>query len=100
MIDAILGFVAFFALSRLYKFWSGLKTVGYLPGIRCALGARSNLGALFGTRLDSTLFFNPGSNFIWEMQRHDGFKYNIDIISVVPWLQGDPTVYVSSMELM
>ncbi|KDQ08635.1 hypothetical protein BOTBODRAFT_191643 [Botryobasidium botryosum FD-172 SS1] len=100
MLDALLAAVALFALSRLYKFWSGLKTVGYTPGIRCALGARSNLGALFGTNLDSTLFYNPGSNFVWSVLRAGGFKGDTDIISVVPWLQGDPIVFVSSMEMM
>ncbi|KDQ08486.1 hypothetical protein BOTBODRAFT_118585 [Botryobasidium botryosum FD-172 SS1] len=96
MLNAVLAAVALFALSRLYKLWSGLKTIGYIPGIRCALGARSNLGALFGTRLNSTLFYNPGANFAWEVK----LKGDTDIISVVPWLQGDPVVFVSSMEMM
>ncbi|KDQ08633.1 hypothetical protein BOTBODRAFT_179703 [Botryobasidium botryosum FD-172 SS1] len=100
MLGAVLALAALFALSRLYKLWSGLKAVDYTPGIRCATGARFSLSALFRTRLDSTLFNNPGSGYVWEAQRAGGFKGDIDIISVVPWLQGDVSVIVSSLEMI
>ncbi|KDQ08641.1 hypothetical protein BOTBODRAFT_179710 [Botryobasidium botryosum FD-172 SS1] len=97
MLQAALTLLALFAVSRIYKLWSGLKTVGYVPGIRCALGARSYLSLFLPTRL-SSFFYNPGPDFTWEKQRTGGFEE--DVVSVVPWLQGSPAVVVSSMETM
>ncbi|KDQ14474.1 hypothetical protein BOTBODRAFT_174671 [Botryobasidium botryosum FD-172 SS1] len=88
MLNAILALGALFALSRLYKFWSGLKAVNYVPGMRSAFGARSNVGFLLRTRLNSTLFSNGL------------FEGDTDITSVVPWLHGEPYVIVSSMKMM
>ncbi|KDQ12284.1 hypothetical protein BOTBODRAFT_420075 [Botryobasidium botryosum FD-172 SS1] len=99
MLRAALGLAALFAISRLYKLWSGLKVVGHAPGIRCAFGATSILGLLIPKRL-SSLFYNPGSNFLWEMIRSGGFETDTDIMTIVPWLHGDPIVVVSSVETM
>ncbi|KDQ12283.1 hypothetical protein BOTBODRAFT_34565 [Botryobasidium botryosum FD-172 SS1] len=99
MLSAALGLVALFAISRIYKLWSGLKGVGYAPGIRCAFGARSSWGLLIPKRL-SSFFYNPGSNFLWEMHRSGGFETEMDVMTVVPWLHGDPVVVTSSMETM
>ncbi|KDQ12294.1 hypothetical protein BOTBODRAFT_113010 [Botryobasidium botryosum FD-172 SS1] len=94
MLNAALTLLALFAISRIYKLWSGLKAVDYVSGIRCAFGTRSIWGFLVPECL-GRLFYNPGSNFIWDMKRSD-----TDIMSVVPWLHGAPVVFISSLELM
>ncbi|KDQ18443.1 hypothetical protein BOTBODRAFT_641585 [Botryobasidium botryosum FD-172 SS1] len=102
MISSVaLAFLAIFAVSRFFKFLSGLKAVGYVSGVRCALSPRSSYGLLFPTWLNKSIFTNPGSSFQWALKQAGNRTYQrYNIISVVPWLHGPATVYVSSLELM
>ncbi|KDQ10750.1 hypothetical protein BOTBODRAFT_115251 [Botryobasidium botryosum FD-172 SS1] len=95
MPGAILSLVVLFAISRIYKFCSGVQAVGHIPGIRCAFGTRSSLGLLLPTRLNF-FFTNIGTDYEWERLRTDGYERDTGIISVVPWLHGTPTILVSS----
>ncbi|KDQ08643.1 hypothetical protein BOTBODRAFT_37796 [Botryobasidium botryosum FD-172 SS1] len=99
MFKVAASLLAIFVISRVYKLFSGLKTVGYIPGIRCAFSTRSPLGMLLPSRF-SGFFYNPGSNYLWKMKRRGGFDGDLDIVSLVPWMHGSPTVYLLSMELM
>ncbi|KDQ07358.1 hypothetical protein BOTBODRAFT_180786 [Botryobasidium botryosum FD-172 SS1] len=99
MLKIALAFLATLVASRIYKFWSGLKAVSFVPGPRCALSPRSKLGLYFPTKLNR-FFFNAGVNFLWEAKRAGGFARDHDVLSVVPWLYGPPILYVSSIEMM
>ncbi|EGN97680.1 hypothetical protein SERLA73DRAFT_111009 [Serpula lacrymans var. lacrymans S7.3] len=98
MLRVLIALVTVFIVSRLAKLRSGLKAVDHLPGLRCAFTPISGWGFVIPTSLNP-LLFNPGSNFFWSM-KFNGLYPKYDIISIVPWLQGPATIFVSSVEMM
>ncbi|KDQ10032.1 hypothetical protein BOTBODRAFT_36651 [Botryobasidium botryosum FD-172 SS1] len=87
-----------FVLTRIRKLLSGIKAVDNTPGLRCAFSPRSVLGQLFRTRINTSFFCNPGTDFLWLLRR--SLYKETDIVSVVPYIMGKPLVYVSAMEAL
>ncbi|EPQ50623.1 cytochrome P450 [Gloeophyllum trabeum ATCC 11539] len=82
------------ATACLFKYYSGLKKVSYLPGLRCAFAPLSMCAAALPTS-----WWNPGLDWPWEW-RWDTYKhYHSQTISCVPFIRGIPYVYTSSLEV-
>ncbi|KAI0074855.1 cytochrome P450 [Panus rudis PR-1116 ss-1] len=79
-----------------WKLWSGLREVGYLPGLRIPFGMTSLVGAVI-----PSCWWNPGLNWSWEYRgtSRSYFNYTHDVISSVPFLLGKAVYYVGSVEV-
>ncbi|KAF9522906.1 cytochrome P450 [Crepidotus variabilis] len=76
------------------NFWKALKDMEYLPGYRPMLAPLT----LFGAALPSSRW-NLGLNWSWIMRSTAFFNYSHDVISMVPWLHGEPAYYTCSAEV-
>ncbi|KAL4256226.1 cytochrome P450 family protein [Pleurotus pulmonarius] len=90
----IFAILTIIALSRVRKFYSGLKAVSKLPGPRVPFWPYTIPGILI-----PTTWWNPGGSYHW-INRFTVYKYfSSEVFAVVPFLIGPPGIYVSNLDV-
>ncbi|KAJ3513193.1 hypothetical protein NLJ89_g3084 [Agrocybe chaxingu] len=89
-IPAFCVFIAYKAA----RFIKNLREVRYVPGYRSMFSPLSLLGAVLPYS-----WFNYGRNWYWIMKDTAFFKYTHDMITIVPWVSGDPAYFTCSPEV-
>ncbi|KAF9552735.1 cytochrome P450 [Agrocybe pediades] len=82
------------ALYWAYTFLRGLQAVHYVPGYRPMFSPLT----LFGAILPMT-WWNLGLNWTWKYRKTAYFDHKHDVISMVPWLHGQPSFYICSLDV-
>ncbi|EJD08595.1 cytochrome P450 [Fomitiporia mediterranea MF3/22] len=90
----VLGIIVAYALYRAYVFFTGLKTVSYLPGIRCVVEPFTLVGAI-----TPESWWHPGLNFQWSQRLTLYKRYGLDTISVVPLLWGSAKIWTANLDV-
>ncbi|PAV19758.1 cytochrome P450 [Pyrrhoderma noxium] len=88
------GIVALLVLYRTLSVIKELKSVGFLPGLRCIFEPFTFLGAL-----TPASYGNPGLNFQWSLRTTLYKKYGSDTISIVPYVWGSTKIWTSNLEV-
>ncbi|KDQ18304.1 hypothetical protein BOTBODRAFT_28718 [Botryobasidium botryosum FD-172 SS1] len=88
-----------YVFSRIIKYYSGRRAVGYLRGYAPALSSGSVLGMQLPTNIEAPYIWNPGLGISWD-GRHGSLYKDSDMYSLVPWISGPPQVFVASFETM
>ncbi|KAI5123187.1 hypothetical protein M0805_003954 [Coniferiporia weirii] len=91
---ALLGLVAASALYRVVVYFRGLKTVSYLPGIRCLFEPFTFFGAITPESR-----WHPGLNFQWSQRTSLYTRFGLDTVSIVPWFWGTARIWTANLDV-
>ncbi|KAF8637894.1 hypothetical protein AX17_002517 [Amanita inopinata Kibby_2008] len=89
-----LPLLSIFLVSRVVKYFNGLKAVNYLPGYRVPFQPLAFPGVVF-----PTTWWNPGVYCTWLWRSSLYKKFNSENISVVPFVSGLPVIYSSNLDV-
>ncbi|KAJ3550511.1 hypothetical protein NM688_g5063 [Phlebia brevispora] len=93
-LDVAVAGVVIFIVSRVLKYFDGLRSVSYIPGIRCAFDPLDFPGGA----LPST-WWNPGTDLIW-LKRFELYRmYGSDTVSIVPFLSGHAQLFSANLDV-
>ncbi|KAK2462366.1 hypothetical protein APHAL10511_005672 [Amanita phalloides] len=84
-----------FLVSRIIRYYQGLKVVNNHPGFRVPFDPLSLLGII-----TPRTWWNPGHFFTWHDRLQLYEQYGTDTISVVPFVYGSPSFYTSNLEII
>ncbi|KIM45804.1 hypothetical protein M413DRAFT_440842 [Hebeloma cylindrosporum] len=84
----------FFLFCWSYSFLKGLQAVNYAAGYRPMFSPITLVGAML-----PMTWWNLGLNWTWKHRKTAYFNQKYDIISMVPWLHGQPSYYTGSLEV-
>ncbi|TFK45543.1 cytochrome P450 [Heliocybe sulcata] len=76
------------------RYYSLLKKVSYLPGLRCAFAPLTFAGATLPTSA-----WNPGLEWPWVWKWDVYKRYKSQTISCIPLIRGTPYIYTSSIDV-
>ncbi|KAF8816052.1 cytochrome P450 [Phlegmacium glaucopus] len=77
-----------------FVYWKALRSVQFMPGYRPMLAPTSLPGAMFPES-----WWNLGGNWAYRFRKTAFFNYQHDIISIVPWLVGEPSYATCSLDV-
>ncbi|EPQ50622.1 cytochrome P450 [Gloeophyllum trabeum ATCC 11539] len=86
--------LAILVTAGVFNYYSSLKKVSYLPGLRCAFAPLSLWGALLPTS-----WWNPGLDWPWEWRWNVYRHYRSQTISCISIIRGIPYIYTSSLDV-
>ncbi|KAF9493461.1 cytochrome P450 [Pleurotus eryngii] len=93
-LSLIFAFLAIITVSRVRKFYSGLKAVSKLPGPRVPFWPYAISGVLI-----PTTWWNPGESYHW-INRFSVYKYfGSEVFAIVPFLVGPPGICISNLDV-
>ncbi|ETW77975.1 hypothetical protein HETIRDRAFT_420783 [Heterobasidion irregulare TC 32-1] len=85
---------AIFILSKVFKLLNGIKAVNGVRGLRVPFQPLAMPAVIFPSS-----WWNPGVYFTWSERLTFYRKWGSEVVSIVPFLSGRPTLYTSNIDV-